>query len=75
MPIYDLLREYDYNNDTLAVYMYVPKAKETRYWSGTVSFSDTVTTSINQVETVNVVINVQSPAVTFYKDEKINQGS
>nr|DAO54642.1 MAG TPA: tail tube protein [Caudoviricetes sp.] len=47
--------------------MYVPKAKENRYWAATVSFDDTPTTAVNEVETVSVVLNLQSPAMTFYK--------
>lgn len=67
-PIYDLLRKADKAGSTLAVYMYVPKAKETRYWSASVSFNDQPQTAVNTVETVSVALAIQSPAMTFYKD-------
>jgi len=62
-----LLRQLDEDEETVAAYMYVPKAKENRYWAATASFDDTPTTAVNEVETVSVVLNLQSPAMTFYK--------
>ncbi|AKJ41475.1 phage tail protein [Pragia fontium] len=67
LPVYDVLREADDNGDTLAAYMFVPKAKENRYWSATVSFNETPTMAVNAVETVSVVLNLQSNGMTFYK--------
>ncbi|EOE0255772.1 Ig domain-containing protein [Enterobacter hormaechei] len=51
----------------MAAYMYVPKAKENRYWAATASFNDIPQTAVNSVETVSAVLNLQSPAMTFYK--------
>lgn len=70
LPVYPLLRQLDENGDTVAAYMYVPKAKENRYWSATVSFDDVPTSAPNAVETVSTVLNLQSPAMTFYKVEE-----
>ncbi|WP_263069960.1 phage tail protein [Enterobacter huaxiensis] len=67
LPVYPLLRQLDVDEETVAAYMYVPKAKENRYWAATASFDDTPTTAVNEVETVSVVLNLQSPAMTFYK--------
>lgn len=64
---YPVLKAADYSQNTLAAYMYVPKAKENRYWSVKVSFNAIPTTAINAVETVSVVFNLQSQAMTFYK--------
>ena len=68
LPIYDILLAADRTGDTLPMYMYVPKAKETRYWSGTPSFDPQPTTAVNQVETVQASFAIQSRATAFYKD-------
>jgi Phage tail protein. len=67
LPVYPLLRQLDEDEETIAAYMYVPKAKENRYWAATASFNDIPTTASNEVEAVSVVLNLQSPAMTFYK--------
>lgn len=67
LPVYPLLRQLDEDEETIAAYMYVPKAKENRYWAATASFNDIPATAVNEVETVSVVLNLQSPAMTFYK--------
>lgn len=69
LPVYDVLTLADRTADILPFYMYVPTAKETRYWSGTPSFDPQPATSVNQVETVQVSIAVQSRTMTFYKDK------
>ncbi|HDI3023599.1 phage tail protein [Cronobacter sp. EKM101R] len=69
LPVYALLRQLDEGEETVAAYMYVPKAKENRYWAATASFDDTPSTAVNEVETVSVVLNLQSQAMTFYKVE------
>lgn len=74
-PFYPLLKEADRAGDTLAVYMYVPKAKETRYWSVVPSFSGEPNPVVNQIETVTVAFAVQSAGTTFYKDEEVTPGS
>lgn len=67
LPVYDLLRKLDDNGDTVAAYMFVPKAKENRYWSASISFNDIPNTAVNNIETVSVVLQLQSRAMTFYK--------
>jgi len=67
LPVYSLLRQLDEEEETVAAYMYVPKAKENRYWAATASFDETPATAVNEVETVSVVLSLQSPAMTFYK--------
>ena len=68
LPVYDILTAADRAGDTLPMYMYVPKAKETRYWSGAPSFDPQPTTAVNQVETVQAFFAIQSRATVFYKD-------
>lgn len=68
LPIYAVLKAADRKGETLPLKMYVPKAQETRYWSGTPSFDPQPTTSINAVETVQIAIAIQSMDMTFYKD-------
>ncbi|HFD6847596.1 TPA: phage tail protein [Enterobacter hormaechei] len=74
-PFYPLLKEADLAGDTIAVYMYVPKAKETRYWSVVPSFSGEPNPVVNQIETVTVAFAVQSKGTTFYKNADITPGS
>ncbi|AMO82113.1 phage tail protein [Hafnia alvei] len=66
LPFYDLLRQADSSQDTLAAYMFVPKAKENRYWSAKASFNDIPNTAVNTVETVTATLNLQS-GLTAYK--------
>lgn len=68
LPVYEILQNYDYSGDIVALSMYVPKAKETRYWAAKVSFDPTPITAINEVETVKIGFTVESPAMVFYKD-------
>ncbi|WP_114195488.1 phage tail protein [Edaphovirga cremea] len=67
LPIYPILRAADKSGDFLAAKMYVPKAKENRYWCASVSFNQTPVTAVNAIETVSVILNMQSPGMTFYK--------
>ena len=69
LPIYSLLEELDLTNDVVAMKMYVPKAKETRYDAVRISFDPTPATTINEIETVKISMTVESPAITFYKDK------
>ncbi|GEM_PF-325144 len=71
LPVYPLLRQLDEDEETVAAYMYVPKAKENRYWAATASFNDIPQTAVNSVETVTAVLNLQSPAMTFYKTDNV----
>lgn len=68
LPIYGVLTAGDRGGDTLPLRMYVPKAKEMRYWSGVPSFDPQPTTAVNAVETVQAAFAVQSRDMTFYKD-------
>ncbi len=68
LAIYPLLRETDQRQDVVAFSMFVPQAKEKRYWSATVAFNEVPHTEVNAVETVSLVLNMQSPAMTFYKE-------
>ncbi|MEX3004227.1 phage tail protein [Serratia fonticola] len=69
LAVYSVLNAADRTGETLPFYMYVPKAAETRYWSGVASFDPQPATAVNQVETVQVSIAVQSRTMTFYKDK------
>lgn len=77
LPVYGILRQLDESGETVAAYMFVPKAKENRYWSATASFNGIPTTAVNAVETVSAVLQMQSPAMTFYKtsDTAVTPGS
>lgn len=68
LPIYTLLQELDQTNDIVAMKMYVPKAKETRYDSVRISFDPNPESVINDIETVKISATVESPAITFYKN-------
>lgn len=68
LPVYDVLKAGDRRGDTLPLKMYVPKATETRYWSGTPSFDSQPTTAVNAVETVQAGFAIKSMDMTFYKD-------
>lgn len=69
LPVYPVLQELDQSNDAVAMKMYVPKAKETRYDAVRISFDPTPETAINDIEVVKVHTTVESPAITFYKDK------
>lgn len=75
LPVYQVLKQADRESTTLPLRMYVPKAKETRYWSGTPSFDPQPTTSINNAETVQVAFAIDSLDMTFYKDAEATPGS
>jgi hypothetical protein len=70
LPVYPVLETGDKTGDILPLYMYVPKAKERRYWSGIPSFDPQPTTAVNAVETVQAAFAIQSRTMTFYKDPK-----
>lgn len=55
-PIYPVLRKADNSGDVQVMRMYVPKAKEMRIWSGTISFNDIPQTSVNEMETVSISV-------------------
>lgn len=74
-PFYDVLKQADRGGDTLPMRMYVPKAKETRYWAVVPSFDGEPNPVINQIETVTASFAVQSKGTTFYKDADVTPGS
>lgn len=54
--VYETLRAGDKAKEVKAFYMYVPRAKEVRYWSGVPSFDDIPSTAVNEMETVQLSI-------------------
>jgi hypothetical protein len=68
LPVYEVLKVGDRRGDTLPLRMYVPKATENRYWSGTPSFDPQPTSAVNAVETVQASFAIKSMDMTFYKD-------
>ncbi|EMK1731251.1 phage tail protein [Salmonella enterica] len=67
-PFYAVLKAADLASDVTPMSMYVPKAKETRYWAATPSFNGEPNPVVNQIETVTASFAVQSKAMTFYAD-------
>ena len=61
--IYPVLRAADASKEAKAMYMYVPRASEVRYWSGTASFDDIPTTAINEMETVTLDVALKGSHV------------
>ncbi|WP_167863918.1 phage tail protein [Erwinia rhapontici] len=69
LPIYPVLKKADRYGDTMPMRMYVPKAKEMRYWSGTPSFDGEPTSAVNAVETTTAAFSRKSRDMTFYKEK------
>lgn len=61
--IYPALRAADASKEAKAMYMYVPRASEVRYWSGTASFDDIPTTAVNEMETVTLDVALKGSHV------------
>lgn len=61
--IYPVLRAADASKEAKAMYMYVPRASEVRYWSGTASFDDIPTTAVNEMETVTLDVALKGAHV------------
>lgn len=61
--IYPVLRAADASKEAKAMYMYVPRASEVRYWSGTASFDDIPTTAVNEMETVTLDVALKGSHV------------
>lgn len=55
-PIYPILRAADESGDVKMMRMYIPKAKEMRVWSGSISFNDIPQTAVNEMETVSISV-------------------
>ena len=58
-PIYPVLRAADESGDAKFMLMYVPKAKEVRIWSGTLSFNEIPQTAVNEMETVSLTVSLK----------------
>lgn len=55
-PIYPILRAADEGGEVKVMRMYVPKAKEMRIWSGSISFNEIPQTAVNEMETVSISV-------------------
>lgn len=58
-PIYPVLRAADESGEVKVMLMYVPKAKEIRIWSGTLSFNEIPQTAVNEMETVSLTVSLK----------------
>ena len=58
-PIYPVLRAADESGEVKVMRMYVPKAKEMRIWSGTLSFNEIPQTAVNEMETVSLTVSLK----------------
>lgn len=58
-PIYPILRAADESGEVKVMRMYVPKAKEMRIWSGTLSFNEIPQTAVNEMETVSLTVSLK----------------
>ena len=61
--IYPVLRAADTSKEAKAMYMYIPRASEVRYWSGAASFDDIPTTAVNEMETVTLAVALKGTHV------------
>lgn len=58
-PIYPILRAADESGEVKVMRMYVPRAKEMRLWSGTLSFNEIPQTAVNEMETVSLTVSLK----------------
>lgn len=65
-PVRAVLDQLDRTGGKTPIWFHQPRAREERYYSAQVSFAKIPATAINEVETVNVVLNLQGE-VNFYK--------
>lgn len=61
--IYPVLRSADASKQAKAMYMYIPRASEVRYWSGIASFDDIPSTAVNEMETVTLAVALKGAHV------------
>ena len=61
--IYPVLRSADASKQAKAMYMYIPRASEVRYWSGIASFDDIPSTAVNEMETVTLNVALKGSHV------------
>ena len=57
--IYPILRAADESGEVKVMRMYVPRAKEMRIWSGTLSFNEIPQTAVNEMETVSLTVSLK----------------
>nr|UVX49142.1 MAG: tail tube protein [Bacteriophage sp.] len=57
--IYPVLRAADESGEVKVMRMYVPRAKEMRIWSGTLSFNEIPQTAVNEMETVSLTVSLK----------------
>lgn len=57
--IYPILRKADESGEVKVMRMYVPRAKEMRIWSGTLSFNEIPQTAVNEMETVSLTVSLK----------------
>lgn len=57
--IYPILRAADKSGEVKVMRMYVPRAKEMRIWSGTLSFNEIPQTAVNEMETVSLTVSLK----------------
>lgn len=65
-PVRKVLEQLDRSGNKTPVWFHQPRANEERYYAAQISFAKIPATAINEVETVNVVFNLQGE-VNFYK--------
>lgn len=58
-PIYPILRAADESGQVKVMRMHVPRAKEMRLWSGTLSFNEIPQTAVNEMETVSLTVSLK----------------
>lgn len=58
-PIYPILRAADESGQVKVMRMYVPRAKEMRLWSGTLSFNEIPQAAVNEMETVSLTVSLK----------------
>ncbi|HBA6424265.1 TPA: phage tail protein [Escherichia coli] len=58
-PVYPVLRNYDESGRVVAIRLFVPRAQEMRLQSGTISFNDTPTIGVNEIETVSIAVSIR----------------
>lgn len=67
-PIYPILRKADESGEVKVMRMYVPRAKEMRLWSGTLSFNEIPQTAVNEMETVSLTVSLKGDFASMASD-------
>lgn len=58
-PVYPILRNYDEAGTVVAIRLFVPRASEMRLQSGNISFNDTPSIGVNEIETVSIAVSIR----------------